>query len=363
VARQRLIAPDFFVHAELHDAEERSGLPLRLAFAGLWTQADRRGVFPWKPRELQLAVLPYDRVSMGAVLEALAAGGFIRAYDVDGRTYGYIPSFGRWQTFNVRERPSRHPAPPDTVPAPAQHRVHPGQAAGGTRNATPAAAPAAQPAAPQEVVPQPAAAAPYRHSTSTGPAPDAHRASTCSTGTGTGTGTGTTAVQPHPAGVAVAAAAAPTATAETPTAGEREALVQLTVAANRGLAVRYGEQPNPLRWSHPGAAELWEALHAAGVPLAWAALQLEQLAAACTLPRPPRSVRYWAGALVEAWQLEESRPGTPADTLPGTTPDGIPIRMAVRYAQQGDAEWQAYCTAHGLPWQDIPTNEEGAPHA
>lgn len=139
--RKRLIAPEFFQHGELYDAEVATGLPLRLAFAGLWTQADRRGLFRWKPRELKLAILPHDPVDMSSTMLALCQHGFVHYYRTDdGREFGAIPNFGRWQTFHVRERPdaqipepqgfSDPPTPPvsrysasGTVPAPVQHRA------------------------------------------------------------------------------------------------------------------------------------------------------------------------------------------------------------------------------------------------
>lgn len=125
--------------------------------------------------------------------------------------------------------------------------------------------------------------------------------------------------------------------------------IALTVAANRGLTTRYGEQPVPLRWSHPGAAELAQVLAAAGVPTDWAVAQLESMAAACTLERPPRSVRYWAESLLELWHVQESR-ATPMGPGVAVTEDGIPVAAALRYARSGDAEWRQYCEAHGLDW-------------
>jgi hypothetical protein len=116
MARRRFVSPEFFQHGDLYDAELASGLPLRLAFAGLWTQCDRRGVFTYKPRELKLAILPYDTIDFAAVLKALEAAGFVIRYDVDGRQYGVIPSFSRWQSFHRDERPSDAPPPPDPLP-------------------------------------------------------------------------------------------------------------------------------------------------------------------------------------------------------------------------------------------------------
>jgi hypothetical protein len=127
MARTRLIKPEFFKHGDLYDAEKASGLPLRIAFAGLWCQADREGRFVWKPRELKLDVLPYDDADFAAVLDALERAGFVTRYVVDGKEFGFIPSLKQHQHFNVREGASKLPAPPEyptsTVPVPSSHRT------------------------------------------------------------------------------------------------------------------------------------------------------------------------------------------------------------------------------------------------
>lgn len=105
-----MIKPAFFKHAELYEAERESGLPLRVAFAGLWTVADRAGRFRWKI-DLKPDVLPYDDVDMIKVLESLEHYGFVTSYVVEGKRYGLIPSFGDHQTFHKTERGSTLPAP------------------------------------------------------------------------------------------------------------------------------------------------------------------------------------------------------------------------------------------------------------
>jgi hypothetical protein len=118
MGRIRTVKPEFFLHEELFDAEAESGLPLRVAFIGLWTQADREGRFEWRPRRLKAAVLPYDEVDMARVLHALATRGFIAQYACDGREFGVIPSFPRHQVINNRESDSDIPAPPETLEKP-----------------------------------------------------------------------------------------------------------------------------------------------------------------------------------------------------------------------------------------------------
>lgn len=110
MARIRTIKPSFFKHEELFDAEKSTGLPLRVAFSGLWTVCDREGRFAWKPRALKTDVLPYDDVDFGEVLDALAKFGFIVKYSADGREYGCVPSWTDHQVINLRETKSAIPA-------------------------------------------------------------------------------------------------------------------------------------------------------------------------------------------------------------------------------------------------------------
>ena len=111
MARIRTIKPEFFRHEALFEIERKSGLPLRLAFAGLWTAADRDGRFKWRPRQLKLDVLPYDEANFEAVLSELVSGGFVIKYVIDGDAFGVIPSWTRHQVINNREAASVLPAP------------------------------------------------------------------------------------------------------------------------------------------------------------------------------------------------------------------------------------------------------------
>lgn len=112
MARIRTIKPAFFKHEELFDAEQASGLPLRLAFAGLWGQCDRDGRFAWRPRALKSDILPFDTVDFAAVLNALAERGFVIKYEAGGETFGHIPTWGKHQHINLREPASNIPEPP-----------------------------------------------------------------------------------------------------------------------------------------------------------------------------------------------------------------------------------------------------------
>lgn len=117
MARIRTIKPEFFKDHKLYQAERDSGLPLRVAFAGLWTCADREGRFLWEPEELKVACLPYDQIDFSRVLDALASRDLLVKYACkDGRKrviYGLIRTFKKHQVVNNKERPSELPSPSD----------------------------------------------------------------------------------------------------------------------------------------------------------------------------------------------------------------------------------------------------------
>lgn len=111
MARIRTIKPELFKHEDLFDLEVECGLPVRFAFAGLFTCCDRDGRFKWKPRTLKLDALPHDEVDFSRVLDALASRDFVRKYVIDGEELGVIPTFFKHQVINNREAESEIPAP------------------------------------------------------------------------------------------------------------------------------------------------------------------------------------------------------------------------------------------------------------
>lgn len=112
--RIRTIKPELFKHSGLFDAEKSYGLPLRIAFVGLFCVCDRKGRFKWRPRELKLDILPYDDLDFSLVLDAFLDEGFIGKYVVNGNEYGYIPSWHNHQVINNRESESNLPCPQST---------------------------------------------------------------------------------------------------------------------------------------------------------------------------------------------------------------------------------------------------------
>ena len=104
--RIRTVKPEFFRNHKLYIAEAEEGLPLRLAFAGLWTACDREGRFKWSPDELKLDCLPYDAVDFSRVLHALTTRGYIVKYRVNDELFGFVPTWNKHQVINNRESES-----------------------------------------------------------------------------------------------------------------------------------------------------------------------------------------------------------------------------------------------------------------
>jgi hypothetical protein len=107
--RIRTIKPEFFTHEGLFDLEKESGLPVRVAFTGLWCAADRSGRFKWEPRRLGISILPYDELDFSRVMHALLTRGFIVKYRVGAAWFGAIPSWSKHQIINNRETASTIP--------------------------------------------------------------------------------------------------------------------------------------------------------------------------------------------------------------------------------------------------------------
>lgn len=102
--------PELFRHDGLYELERASGLPIRIAWVGLFTACDREGRFRWKPQALKLDVMPWDDLDFARVLDVLRSAGLVVKYEVKGESYGYIPSWLDHQRPNHRELPSKLPA-------------------------------------------------------------------------------------------------------------------------------------------------------------------------------------------------------------------------------------------------------------
>lgn len=113
--RIRSIKPDFFIDEDLQDTEmAHPGKYVMLTFAGLWGNCDKQGVFEWRPRSLNLHILPFLDFDLAETLEILREGDFIIQFEAGGKVYGFIPTFGKHQRITGKEstEPPRYPDPP-----------------------------------------------------------------------------------------------------------------------------------------------------------------------------------------------------------------------------------------------------------
>ena len=119
MARIRNIKPTFFRHEVLQDLEAANpGAHTMLVYIGLWTQCDAAGIFPWKPRQLKLDILPFLDFSIEGTLAILADAGFLQRYTADGAEWGYIPTFAGHQRITGKEATEgeKYPKPGNSAP-------------------------------------------------------------------------------------------------------------------------------------------------------------------------------------------------------------------------------------------------------
>ena len=102
MARARNIKPSFFVNEELGELPALA----RLAFIGMWTIADYKGCFEFKPKRLKVQLLPYDECDFEEIAINLDKSGFISIYSVAGKRYIKILNFEKHQNPHKNERES-----------------------------------------------------------------------------------------------------------------------------------------------------------------------------------------------------------------------------------------------------------------
>lgn len=142
-----------------------------------------------------------------------------------------------------------------------------------------------------------------------------------------------------------------------PANGHHRAL--LAAAANKGADALFGESPLPrFRWDQPGAFALCEALYAEAMPFAHAVPAVFDAARTSKTAEGavPRSLKYYAPAVVRAWRGRQQQAvdaaALPMLTTPAEVSDGgIPDAWAIAWARDGSDEWQAYCEARSLAWR------------
>jgi hypothetical protein len=66
-------------------------------FVGIWNECDDAGSFAWSPITLKMRLMPADNADPVALLDELIGAGCLLRYELDGRYYGAVRNFGRYQ--------------------------------------------------------------------------------------------------------------------------------------------------------------------------------------------------------------------------------------------------------------------------
>lgn len=82
--------------------------PARLMCIALRNFCDDKGIFEWKPKKLTMQIFPADAVDCTALLEEMASLNIVRRFEVDGRAYGAVRNFRKFQ--RPKKPNSIHPA-------------------------------------------------------------------------------------------------------------------------------------------------------------------------------------------------------------------------------------------------------------
>lgn len=69
----------------------------RLLALAIRNEADDNGIFCWRPLQLKMRCLPADNCDVTALLDELVRTEQVYPYELDGKQYGLIRGFTRWQ--------------------------------------------------------------------------------------------------------------------------------------------------------------------------------------------------------------------------------------------------------------------------
>lgn len=109
MARIRSIKPEFWVSEQLAECSHSA----RLAFIGMLTFSDDRGVHPAKAKKLKAEVFPMDVCSseeVGSWVDQLISVGLVAEFEHQGDRYWHVTGWAKHQRI---DRPSfKYPAPP-----------------------------------------------------------------------------------------------------------------------------------------------------------------------------------------------------------------------------------------------------------
>jgi hypothetical protein len=123
VSRIRSIHPGFFTDEAVMSLTIERPLAIALLM-GLWVEADDAGIFEWKPLTLKARILPAASDDVGELLSVLAKFDFVKQFGVNGRKFGVIRNFVRFQ---------RPKTPHDTHPFSEEMRLYAGFTSEGNR--------------------------------------------------------------------------------------------------------------------------------------------------------------------------------------------------------------------------------------
>lgn len=93
MSRIRSIHPGFFSDEDIVS----TSMAARMLFLGLGVEADDKGIFEWKPLTIKMRVFPGDNLDVAALLVELEGAGAIRRYELNGKSYGAIRNFRKFQ--------------------------------------------------------------------------------------------------------------------------------------------------------------------------------------------------------------------------------------------------------------------------
>lgn len=93
MARIRSVHPGLFTD----EAFVSVSMAARLLLIGIWTECDDQGVFEWKPLTLKMRLMPADSVDVSSLLEELSDVSCIRRFTADGKDYGAVRNFAKYQ--------------------------------------------------------------------------------------------------------------------------------------------------------------------------------------------------------------------------------------------------------------------------
>ena len=86
----------------------------RLLAIHIRCEVDDHGVFPWRPKTIKMRIFPADdNVKVEKLLADLEAHNQIKSVEVDGKRYGVIRNFGKWQS--PKKPTYQHPTTPEML--------------------------------------------------------------------------------------------------------------------------------------------------------------------------------------------------------------------------------------------------------